>query len=56
MLYGLFVVAGYAPLTATLSIVNKWALVAGREFYDAHGVAGVRHPATKQLSLPKKKR
>ena len=25
-------------------------------FYDAHGVAGVRHPATKQLSLPKKKR
>ena len=25
-------------------------------FYDAHGVAGVRHPATKQLSLPKKKK
>ena len=25
-------------------------------FYDAHGVAGVRHPATKQLSLPTKKR
>ena len=25
-------------------------------FFDAHGVAGVRHPATKQLSLPKKKK
>ena len=25
-------------------------------FYDAHGVAGVRHPATKQLGLPKKKK
>ena len=25
-------------------------------FYDAHGVPGVRHPATKQLSLPKKKK
>ena len=25
-------------------------------FYDAHGVAGIRHPATKQLSLPKKKK
>ena len=25
-------------------------------FFDAHGVAGVRHPATKQLSLPKKMR
>ena len=25
-------------------------------FYDGHGVAGVRHPATKQLSLPKKKK
>ena len=25
-------------------------------FYDAHGVAGVRHPATKQLRLPKKKK